>query len=108
MSTIAEMIIEEAKQDAEVARDKAVAKYGDTYPCGFAWIAINPARGEFVKYCKKNRIGRKGYPKGWHISVHDFAKWNGQNMMVKEEIASAAAKVLQSHGINAYAASRID
>jgi len=72
--------------------------------CGFAWIEIHPARGEFVSWCKKNGIGDKGYQGGWHIWVSE----GGQSMTRKEAYASAFAEVLKKYGMNAYSNSRMD
>jgi len=73
--------------------------------CGFAWVKIRPARGEFVKWCKANNIGRPDdYAGGYLISMRQ----GNQSMQRKEAAGDAFAKVLQSYGINAYMQSRID
>lgn len=72
--------------------------------CGFAWITIKPARGKFVSWCKENKLGSTSSMGGFTIWVSEF----GQSMARKEEYARAFAKVLNQHGINAYADSRID
>lgn len=73
--------------------------------CGFAWVNIKPARGGFVNWLKAQGTGRlDGYAGGWTIWVHDF----GQSMERKEKYATAFAKVLQTHGIKAYAQARMD
>lgn len=73
--------------------------------CGFAWIVVNPARGAFINYCRKHKIGRKEYGGGWCVEwVHDF----NQSMQRKEAYARAYAEVLRAHGINASTRSRMD
>lgn len=72
--------------------------------CGFAWITIKPARGKFVSWCKENKMGQTSSMGGFTIWVGEF----GQSMTRKEEYARAFAKVLNSHGIKAYAESRMD
>ena len=73
--------------------------------CGFAWINIKPARGNFVKYLKKLGIGRKDeYYGGYTIWVSEF----GQSMTRKENYARAFVKVLTENGLKAYAMSRME
>ena len=77
--------------------------------CGFAWVNISPARGPFITYCKRKKIGRKGVYKGWTISMGVYGNaQNGQSMERKEAAGIAFAKVLNNYGINAYMSSRID
>lgn len=96
-------------ETARTAAVDAVKTPVDGYPCGFAWVNIKPARGDFVKFLKENKIGRKDdYYGGYTISSYDVSGWNGQNMNVKEEQCYAFAAVLQKNGINAYVQSRID
>ena len=73
--------------------------------CGFAWINIKPARGAFVNYLKARGWGAPdSYYGGYTIWAHNF----GQSVTRKEAYAKAFAKVLQDHGITAYANSRLD
>ena len=73
--------------------------------CGFAWINIKPARGKFVSWLKKNKIGRTdSYYGGYTIWVHNF----GQSMQRKVAYADAFSNILHEEGINAYSNSRID
>jgi len=73
--------------------------------CGFAWVKIRPARGEFVKWCKANKIGRPDdYAGGYLISMRQ----GNQSMQRKEAAGIAFAQVLTKHGINAYMESRMD
>lgn len=73
--------------------------------CGFAWIKIRPARGEFVKWLKKNNIGKTdSFEGGYMIWISDY----NQSMQKKETYARAFAKVLADNGIRAYSMSRMD
>jgi hypothetical protein len=73
-------------------------------PCGFAWVNIRPARGTFVSWLKKNKIGGKAYEGGYNIWVHE----GGQSLARKEAFGRAFAKVLKSYGVSAYCSSRMD
>ena len=73
--------------------------------CGFAWVKIRPARGEFVKFCKANNIGyRDDYAGGYLISMRQ----GNQSMQRKEAAGRAFAAVLVKHGIKAHMQSRMD
>ena len=73
--------------------------------CGFAWIKIRPARGEFVRWLKKNNIGKTdSFEGGYMIWISDY----NQSMQKKEAYAYGFAKVLVDNGIRAYAMSRMD
>jgi hypothetical protein len=103
-----EMTDHELYTAAQAAGNLAVAGASDGYPCGFAWILIQPARGHFVKFLKANNIGRKGTYGGYDISSYDACWFRGQNMYVKQEGCEAFAAVLRANGINATVQSRID
>lgn len=71
--------------------------------CGFAWVKF-PGNTSFGKWAKKQGYVRSSYGGGLSYWVSQF----GQSMERKEEFARAMAIVLKSHGINAYAGSRMD
>ena len=104
-------IFELACNAAQAASDKAANEATSWYPCGFASIHISPARGKFVSYLKRCNIGGAAYGGGYRISSYDVCtqepKWC-QSMDVKFAGASAFAKVLRDHGINASARSQMD
>lgn len=87
---------------------EAVAGRADGYPCGFATVTIRPARGEFVKWCKENKIGRIGYNGGWTLSSYECSSFKGQNMYVKEDGCRAFADFLKAHGLKASVTTRMD
>ncbi len=73
--------------------------------CGFAWVNIRPARGKFVKLLKDRKIGSTdSYYGGYTV----WSKANTQSLTRNQEWARAFARVLNSNGIKATAASRID
>jgi hypothetical protein len=77
--------------------------------CGYAWVNLHPARGDFVKFCKQNKIGNSGTYKGWTISMSKYGnRFNGQSMARKEAAAEAFIAVLNEHGINSQMTSRMD
>lgn len=102
------MTPEEIFKAATIAAEIAIADGQDGYPCGFAWITIKPARGQFVSFLKKKGVGRTGAYGGYQISSYDICSFKGQNMYVKEDACRAAVTVMRANGINAFAEVRID
>jgi len=103
-------IMEKAKAAAQTASLKYLNEEldgKDNYPCGFAWVNIHGIKGntKFGKNMKAAGI-TQDYTKAWRIS--NPGQLNVQNIDVKEEGARAAAAVLEAHGFNAYAESRLD
>jgi len=96
--------------EALAAAKTAVAACGpeDTrsFNCGFAWVTIRPARGPFVSYCKRNRIGNKHWHSGWWIENPGL--FGGQQVDHKLAGARAFADVLSAHGLDASVGSRLD
>ena len=98
---------------AQAAAYQAAEQFENTYfpnggwgACGFAWVDI-PVKGN-------TKLGRMlkaaGVSKHWKTG---FQMWNPskfptQNIDTLEAGAQAAARVLQSAGITAYAGSRLD
>ena len=72
--------------------------------CGFASIIIRPARGKFVSYLKKNKIGDKHWQSGWSIFVSGW----GQSYERKTAYARAFARILNESGLKAHVESRLD
>lgn len=76
--------------------------------CGFGYVTINPARGPLVSELKKAKLGHKGYPRGYEISMSRFVNLS-QSVERAEAAAKAFAEVLQKdgfHGVSYY--SRLD
>ena len=73
-------------------------------PCGFAEVRLPKGNSSFAHWAKKNAGFRKHYYGGVSFWVSDF----GQSMDRKYEFARAAASILNEHGIDAYASSRLD
>jgi hypothetical protein len=76
---------------------------GHTSVCGFAWVKF-AGNTAFGRWAKKQGLATKAYPNGLMIWVSQF----GQSMDKKETYAREFASVLESHGITAYAQSRMD
>ena len=106
--------IEEVFGLADVASTAASTKYlnetlggKDAYPCGFGWVEIYGIRAN-------SKIGKaladRGMRKDSYSKCFIFHSNtpNVQNMDVQYEGARAAAEVLKSFGLRAYATSRID
>ncbi len=111
------MIVSEA--DGLSDRPKAGGKswYVASGVCGFAWVKIR-GNSWFIRALKKlglaeadsndwssqARFRKDNYSGGYSFSVRE----GGQSMELKEAYAQAFANVLESHGIYAYANSRMD
>lgn len=100
-------IIEDAQADALRFTKAYLEQHPCEYPCGFAWVNIKPARGQFVKVMKQMGIGRTDEYYGgytfWNPSQHST-----QNMDAKLEGARVFARELRKYGINARENSRLD
>ena len=72
--------------------------------CGFAWVKIRPATSKFARWGKKQGLFGSSYGGGLQLWVSDY----NQSVDRKSAYASAYAKALREHGINAYADSRLD
>ena len=99
-------IHEEATKEAKKAVADFIAKHGEPFYCGFAWVNICDGRSAFAKALKKAGIASKSYSKGfdvWNPSGHPT-----QSMDAKEQGAYAYAEVLRKYGIKCYAQSRAD
>jgi hypothetical protein len=73
-------------------------------PCGFAWVTIKPATQSFVRWLKKNDIGRKSYYGGWDVPINE----HGQSIERKIAHAKAMKDLLESANIKCYVGSRMD
>lgn len=76
------------------------------WDCGFAWVTIKPARGQFVSWCKANGHGSNGYPSGWEFWKP--GKFAGQAIGHHRAGAEAFASVLARYGTRADVGSRLD
>jgi hypothetical protein len=73
--------------------------------CGFAWVNIRPARGNFVKFLEERNAGYKdSYYGGYSVWVREF----NQSHTRKVAFAQAFAQVLQKYGFEAYVGERLD
>jgi len=97
------------------ATEMLLSLYGgqDVGMCGFAWVHIKP---KHKGNTKDGRAERKvlldmGFNLDW--TGKTFVYWNPsqlsvQNVDVKAQGASVAARILREHGFDAYAGSRLD
>lgn len=109
MTATKEKMMELAKE----AADKMFDKIGDWYPCGFAWVTIEP---KFKGNTKDGKAERKiladlGFTLDYTGKKFQF--WNpskhmAQNVDVKMTGARVAADYLVANGFKAYAESRLD
>ena len=85
------------------------ARYGQAWPCGFAWVNISGVKlstkqgKEFAKLGFRKAYGYKNTVQLWNPSGHGT-----QNMDVKEEAAEVYADVFRAAGYDAFAGSRMD
>ncbi len=100
-------IVSQAREQARLAAEQALARYGDHDACGFAWCEIFHVKGNtrLGKMLKAAGV-RQGYERSWQL-------WNPsglgvQSVSVLEAGAQAAAEVFRKHGFTAYANSRLD
>ena len=100
-------IVAEARRQARVAAEQALAQHGDRDACGFAWCSIYNIKGNtrLGKMLKAAGV-RQSWDRSWEI-------WNPSGLSVQsvgvlEAGAYAAAGVFRQHGFEAYANSRLD
>ena len=85
------------------------ARYGQAWPCGFAWVNISGVKlstkvgKEFARLGFRKAYGYKNTVQLWNPSGHAT-----QNMDVKEEAAEVYADVFRAAGYDAFAGSRMD
>jgi hypothetical protein len=101
-------IHEKAVAAAIDAANEMYVKYGDRYPCGFAWVEVY---GVKLSTKEGKEFSKLGFKKGWSSGF--IYLWNpsgssAQNVDIKERGAWAYAQVLQEAGYKAHAASRLD
>ena len=112
----AQKIRQEAWAAAVVATDKYIQEHlagEDKYACGFAWVNIYPKHKGNTKLGREERKAIRAMGLELDYTGKRFSWWNPsncgfQNIDCKEEGARAAATVLQAHGFDAYAGSRLD
>jgi len=116
-------MIEQAKKirlEAWAAAVVATTKYIDTYldgedkyACGFAWVNVAPKHKGNTKLGREERKVLRAMGLELDYTGKRFSWWNPsksyfQNIDCKEAGARAAATVLQAHGFDAWAESRLD
>jgi hypothetical protein len=98
-----------AREAAKVAAAEALARYGDGWPCGFAWVEV---RMRTNTKAAKALIAAGFEKSSWQsgvLTMWDPSQTRVQNMDVKVAGARAFAKSLAaSTGVEVYACSRMD
>ena len=103
-------IVTEAQGAAATAAEAFENKYfpdGGWGACGFAWVDIWGIKGNTKLGRAMKAAGIEKDYKGAH-SIWNPSKYPTQNVDTLEAGAQAAARVLKSAGITAYAGSRLD
>ena len=54
---------------------------------GDAKLVVAPASSSFAKWLKKNEIGLRGLPNGWHIASKDIIPWDEDLLFYPKEAA---------------------
>ena len=100
-------IHQEAESVARSVGEQYIAKNGEPFYCGFAWVNIAPGTSKFARDLRKAGVVRgRSYYGG--IDVWNPGGLPKQSMDVKEVAADAYVKVLGTYGIRATMMSRAD
>ena len=100
-------IHQEAESVARSVGEQYIAKHGEPFYCGFAWVNIAPGTIKFARDLRKAGVVRgRSYYGG--IDVWNPGGLPTQSMDVKEVAADAYVKVLGTYGIRATMMSRAD
>jgi hypothetical protein len=99
---------EVAVQAAKQAEAEFMAKHGEPFYCGFAWVEVKVERtnSKQAKDLMSIGFGKSWLPKRlqlWNVTGNPT-----QSMDIKETGARAYAEVLRNNGIEAYMHSRAD
>ena len=101
-------IVEEAKLAARNAEATFRAQYGEPNYCGFGWVEVYVDR---INSKEAKALQAAGLTTSYRPKVLTLRNPGGsgtQSMDIKECGSEAAAKVLKSYGLRAYACSRAD
>ena len=101
-------LVQNAVTAAKAAEASFIAKHGEPWYCGFAWVEVYVDR---TNNAQSKELIAAGFHKDYKPKCLSF--WNPggsgtQSMDVKEEGARAFAQVLKAAGLRAYACSRPD
>lgn len=96
----------EATTAAEAATKTFLAKYGDSFPCGFAWVTVREKASTKLGRALKTVGFDKAY--GGGLQLWNPSKSYTQSVDALEAGARAYADVLKKYGINASVGSRLD
>jgi len=101
-------LVQNAVTAAKAAEASFIAKHGEPWYCGFAWVEVYVDR---TNSPQSKELIAAGFRKDHKPKCLTF--WNPggsgtQSMDVKEEGARAFAQVLKAAGLRAYSCSRAD
>lgn len=101
-----ETIHNQASDAASTATKTFLTKYGDGFPCGFAWVTVSERGNTRLGKALKSVGFDKAY--GGGLQLWNPSKMFTQSVDALEAGARAYADVLKSYGINASVGSRLD
>lgn len=84
-----------------------IEQNGQHFPCGFAWVNIKPARGQFVRVLNEMKVGSTDESMGG-CTVWNPSGNGTQCMDAKEVGARAFAEHLRKYELNASSHTRMD
>lgn len=100
-----------AKEAAIKAEKDFIAKHGEPFYCGFAWVNVKTAKGNTkIGKAQIAELQANGFRKSYSggMDLWTTGAYNGQSMDIKEAGARAYAEVLRANGMTAYMMSRAD
>ena len=97
----------EALEAGRQAAQAYIAKHGEPFYCGFAWVNIYGIKGNTKLGRRMKQAGiEKDYSGAY--SIWNPSQHGTQSMDVKEAGAQASAEVFNRYGFRAYMGSRAD
>ena len=101
-------IHQEAESVARTVGEQYIAKHGEPFYCGFAWVDVSVGRTNSKEAKALASVGFRKSHMSKTMTMWDPAKHAGQSMDCKEVGAQAYAEVLRKYGFKAYMGSRAD
>ena len=101
-------IIKEAKQAATQAEQEYMKAHGEPAYCGFAWVEVVVSRTNSKEAKELKNYGFQNSWKPKRVYLWNVTDHHSQSMDVNECGAREYARVLNKHGLQAWACSRAD
>jgi hypothetical protein len=111
-ATQVQTIVNDAMTTAAEAARRELARSGEGWACGFAWVNVYDYRGKKIR--ANSKLGKALIAAGVRKDYTGaYCLWNPsklgvQSVDILEAGARAAAEVFKSAGFTAYAGSRLD